>query len=102
MGKSYVLSVDGLRMNVINFISKAPRYPEGKIYGNAEYSNGSPYFVNGPHVHDYLQEMNEQVLRHYNIVTMGECPGANIIDAHLFSCTQRKELDMIFTFEHMS
>ncbi|CAF1362867.1 unnamed protein product [Adineta ricciae] len=97
-----VLGVDGLRMNVINFISKAPRYPEGEIYGNAEYSHGSPCFVNGPHVHDYLQEMNEQVLRHYNIVTIGECPGANIIDAHLFSCTQRKELDMIFTFEHMS
>ncbi|UJR19872.1 hypothetical protein I4U23_023005 [Adineta vaga] len=94
--------VDGLRMDVINFISKAPGYPEGKMHPNAQYSNGSPYFVNRPQVHEFLQEMHEQVLRHYNIVTIGECPGASITDAQLFSCPQRRELDMIFTFEHMS
>jgi len=111
--------VDGFRMDVINFISKAPGYPEGRLLDGVQYTDGSPYYINGPHVHQYLQEMNEKVLRHYNIVTVGECPGKNknfklfklffclfvkgarLHDAELFSSPQRKELNMIFTFEHM-
>ena len=69
--------VDGFRMDVINFISKTPGYPEGNPLDDGQYTDGSPYFINGPRVHDYLQEMNEKVLRHYNIVTVGECPGRN-------------------------
>jgi len=67
--------VDGFRMDVINFISKAPGYPEGQPLDDGQYTDGSPYFINGPRIHEYLQEMNEKVLRHYNIVTVGECPG---------------------------
>jgi oligo-1,6-glucosidase len=67
--------VDGFRMNVINFISKTPDYPEGKHHEGRSYTDGSPYFINGPRVHEYLQEMNEKVLSHYKIVTVGECPG---------------------------
>lgn len=69
--------VDGFRMDVINFISKAPGYPEGQPLDDGQYTDGSPYFINGPHVHEYLHEMNEKVLSHYNIVTVGECPGRN-------------------------
>jgi len=67
--------VDGFRMDVINFISKAPGYPEGQPIDDGQYTDGSPYYINGPRIHEYLQEMNEKVLRHYNIVTVGECPG---------------------------
>ena len=108
--------VDGFRMDVINFISKAARYPEGRSMGDEQYTDGSPFFINGPHVHDYLREMNEKVLRHYNAVTVGECPGnsiqssflsplsiagAHVHDAELFSSPDRHEVNMIFTFEHM-
>lgn len=88
-------------MDVINFISKAANYPEGRVTDDEQYTDGSPFFINGPHVHDYLREMNEKVLRHYNAVTVGECPGARIHDAELFSSPDRHEVDMIFTFEHM-
>lgn len=67
--------VDGFRMDVINFISKVPGYPENPIASDTQYTNGSQYFINGPCVHEYLKEMNDQVLQHYNIVTVGECPG---------------------------
>ncbi|CAF3861814.1 unnamed protein product [Rotaria magnacalcarata] len=93
--------VDGFRMDVINFISKVPDYPEGNTYEGGAYSDGRPYFVNGPRLHEYLQEMHEKVLRHYNIVTVGECPGAHMHEAELITNPSRKELDMIFTFEHM-
>ena len=45
--------VDGFRLNVINFISKTSGYPEGKHYNESQYTDGSPYFINGPRVHEY-------------------------------------------------
>lgn len=93
--------VDGLRLNVINFISKVPDYPEGTLRLESPYTDGSPYYINGPRVHEYVQEMNEKVFQHYRIVTIGECPGAHLHDAELFSSAKRKELNMIFTYEHL-
>ncbi|CAF1004269.1 unnamed protein product [Adineta ricciae] len=93
--------VDGFRMDVINFISKVPGYPEGSFIDDGQYTDGSRFFINGPTVHQHLQEMHEKVLQHYNVVTVGECPGAHLKDAELFSSPARKELNMIFTFEHM-
>lgn len=93
--------VDGIRLNVINFISKVPDYPEGKPRPESTYTDGSPYYINGPRVHEYLQEMNEQVFRNSSILSIGECPGAHLQDAELFSSPKRKELNMIFTYEHL-
>ena len=92
--------VDGIRLNVINFISKVADYPEGKFRDESQYSDGSSFYINGPKVHEYIQEINEKVFQHYQI-TIGECPGACLHDAELFSSSKRKELNMIFTFEHM-
>ncbi|CAF1030076.1 unnamed protein product [Adineta steineri] len=93
--------VDGFRLNVINFLSKTPDYPEGKHYDESQYTDGTPYFINGPKIHDYLQEMNDKVFKYYKIVTVGECPGAHLHDAELYSSSKRKELNMIFTCEHL-
>jgi len=93
--------VDGFRMDVINFISKVAGYPEGRQI-DEQHTDGSPFFINGPTVHKHIQEMNEKVLSHYNIVTVGECPGARLSHAEMFSSPERKELNMIFTFEHMN
>ena len=30
--------------------------------------------MNGPNIHKYLHEMNEEVLSHYDIMTVGEMP----------------------------
>ena len=93
--------IGGFRMDVINFISKHPDLPNGKQEGGAAYGDGSPYFMNGPEIHTYLQEMNERVLRKYDILTVGEMPGASTDDALLYTDDAREELNMVFTFEHM-
>lgn len=93
--------IGGFRMDVINFISKHPDLPNGKQEGGAAYGDGSPYFMNGPEIHTYLQEMNERVLRQYDILTVGEMPGASTDDALLYTDEERNELNMVFTFEHM-
>ncbi|MEC3883927.1 alpha-glucosidase [Halobacillus sp. HZG1] len=87
--------MDGFRMDVINFISKDPDYPDG------DNGDGSPYFMNGPRVHEFLQEMNREVLSNYDVMTVGEMPGASPEDAKRYTDPENEELNMIFTFEHM-
>lgn len=90
--------VDGFRMDVINLISKVPGLPDD---GEGGLGDGSPYFMNGPHVHDYLREMNEQVLSKYDVMTVGETPGVSVEEALKYTGADRKELQMVFQFEHM-
>jgi oligo-1,6-glucosidase len=79
--------VDGLRLNVINFISKTPDYPEGKHRDENLYTDGTPFFINGPRVHEYIQEMHEKVFKNYNIITVGECPGKINIYFNIIFCS---------------
>lgn len=94
--------IDGFRMDVINFISKDQSFPDGKVEEGQLYGDGGPYFVNGPKIHEYLQEMNHEVLSKYDIMTVGEMPGASPEDAIKYTDPKNNELNMIFTFEHMN
>lgn len=91
--------IDGFRMDVISMISKKPGLPDGKLFPGARYA--WPGVVNGPHVHEYLQEMNREVLSHYDLMTVGECAGVTIEEAKKYACADGKELSMVFQFEHM-
>ena len=75
--------------------------PDGIVHPNNLYGDGSPYFINGPKIHPYLQEMNEKVLSKYDVVTVGEMPGATTDDARIYTNPDNKEVNMVFTFEHM-
>lgn len=92
--------IDGFRMDVINFISKAEGLPvvETETEG---YVSGHQYFMNGPNIHPYLHEMNEAVLSQYDIMTVGEMPGVTTEEAKLYTGEERQELQMVFQFEHM-
>ncbi|RHW41664.1 alpha-glucosidase [Neobacillus notoginsengisoli] len=93
--------IDGFRMDVINFISKVNGLPNGELKEGALYGDGSPYFRNGPRIHEFLQEMNKEVLSKYDIMTVGEMPGARVHHAKVYTDPNNNELDMVFTFEHM-
>lgn len=93
--------ISGFRMDVINFISKDSRLLDGKMTLNDPYGDGSPYFINGPDVHLHLKEMHEKVLQKYDVLTVGEMPGTTPEDAKIYTNPENKELQMIFTFEHM-
>ncbi|BCG60370.1 glycoside hydrolase family 13 protein [Paenibacillus sp. URB8-2] len=94
--------VDGFRMDVINFISKVPLLPDGEIPKGLVYGNGVPYFVNGPRIHEFLQEMNSSVLSRYDLVTVGEMPVVDIEEAMLYTGDERNELNMVFHFDHVN
>lgn len=93
--------IDGFRMDVINMISKVKGYPDGKPIPGSQYGDRLPYVMNGPHVHEYLQEMNHRVLSKYDLITVGEAPCTSVEDAQKYTGFDRDELNMVFTFEHM-
>lgn len=92
--------IDGFRMDVINLISKDQAFPDGETHGGA-YGNSMEFCCNGPRVHAYLKEMNKEVLSKYDIVTVGEAPGATIEEAQRYAGSEENELNMVFQFEMM-
>ena len=91
--------VDGFRMDVISLISKKEGYPDG-VAGNTGYA-GFDGCATGPHLHEYLREMNEKVLSLYDTITVGECPGVPMEEARKYANLDGTELNMIFQFDHM-
>jgi oligo-1,6-glucosidase len=88
--------VDGFRMDVIPFLSKDTTFadfPEGR-------KNDLTYYANGPKIHEYLQEMNAEVLSRYDCLTVGEGFGVNAGQANLYVGKNRHELQMIYHFDH--
>ena len=78
--------IGGFRMDVIDLIGKVP---DDMITGN------------GPKLHEYLQEMNKDALEGKDLLTVGETWGATPEVAKLYSNPERKELSMVFQFEHI-
>ncbi len=92
--------IDGFRMDVISMISKDPSFPDGPVEDGL-YGSLAPYVCNGPHVHEYLQEMNRRVLSHYDLLTVGEAAGVTIEEARKYANNEGTELGMVFQFEHV-
>lgn len=94
--------IDGFRMDVINFISKDQKFQDGEVKQGETFGDPGPFFVNGPRIHEFLREMNGEVLEDRDVMTVGEMPGATPEEAKIYTNPDNKELDMVFTFEHMS
>lgn len=90
--------IDGFRMDVISLISKPEGLPDG-IPGETGYADSG--CANGPHVHEYLKEMNRKVLSHYDLITVGEAAGVTLEEAKKYANADGSELNMVFQFEHM-
>jgi oligo-1,6-glucosidase len=95
--------VDGFRMDVINMISKDTSLPDTRARPGSLYGPGDQHFTCGPRNHEYLQEMYREVFagRPAHVLTVGEMPGVTIPQAVLFTTPQRREVDMVFQFEHV-
>ena len=84
--------VDGFRMDVIAFLSKEQTFPD---------SDGSlEFYANGPRIHEFLKEMNQEVLSKYDIMTVGEAFGVSTKEALQYVGKNEKELQMVFHFDH--
>lgn len=93
--------IDGFRVDAITHIKKTFEagdlpVPEGKTY--------APAFdvdMNQPGIHDWLQEMKDESLSHYDIMTVGEANGVNPDNADEWVGEDKGKFNMIFQFEHL-
>lgn len=93
--------IDGFRMDVISRISKPDVYADGAIPEGEDYASCDRILVNGPRVHDYLKEMNREVLSRYDLITVGETSQVTIEEAKKYAGFSSGELNMVFQFEHV-
>lgn len=93
------MGIDGFRMDVISLISKPEGLPDDvpELNGYASFNTAA----NGPHVHEYIQEMRRKVLNRADLITVGECSGVTLEEAKKYANAQGTELNMVFQFEHM-
>lgn len=78
--------IKGFRLDVIDQIAKEP---------------DRHITINGPKLHDYLQELSREAFFDKSLVTVGEAWGADVDRAALYSKEDGSELSMVFQFEHM-
>ena len=94
--------VDGFRMDVINLISKHQLVDGVPAAGRTRVSSFL-FTANGPRLDEFLAEMNAEVgLDARNLLTVGEMPGSTVETAQRTTDPANHELNMVFTFEHVS
>jgi len=94
--------VDGFRLDVVNYISKVPGLPDGDPFIGAlmEYTGVEHYFC-GPGLHKHLRELRAVAFDPYGAFSVGETPGIGVRVGRLLTDDYRRELDLIFSFDHL-
>lgn len=87
--------VDGLRLDVINLISKDQDFP------NDETGDGRRFYTDGPRIHEYLQEMSRDVFTPRNLMTVGEMSSTSLENCQQYASLDGRELSMTFNFHHL-
>ncbi|WP_413375276.1 alpha,alpha-phosphotrehalase [Alkalihalobacillus sp. 1P02AB] len=89
--------IDGFRLDVINLISKDQNFPNE----TDPKKDGRRFYTDGPRVHEFLHEMNQEVLSKYQNMTVGEMSSTSIENCIKYSNLERQELNMTFNFHHL-
>jgi len=88
--------IDGFRLDAFQFVAKDTTFP---AFPNGFEKNFVKYYGIGPHLHDYLKEMNNEVLSKYDVMSVAEGAGNSFADAHDLVDSARKELNMAYAFD---
>lgn len=87
--------VDGLRLDVINLISK------DQSFANDEQGIGKRFYTDGPRIHEFLQELNQRVLSPCKLMTVGEMSSTTLENCQKYANLEGTELSMTFNFHHL-
>ncbi|MBQ1508331.1 MAG: alpha-glucosidase C-terminal domain-containing protein, partial [Erysipelotrichaceae bacterium] len=91
--------VDGFRFDVFNMSSKV--YPLEDDHDKKSFQKGAPFYVDGPRMHEFLKELNEKALSHFDCYTVGESFHPSKENALEYVRAENHELDSIFNFAHL-
>jgi len=87
--------VDGLRLDVINLISKDQAFPGDPV------GDGRSFYTDGPRVHEFLQEMSRDVFTPRDLMTVGEMSSTTLDHCQQYASLDGNELSMTFNFHHL-
>ncbi|WP_127575457.1 glycoside hydrolase family 13 protein [Paenibacillus barengoltzii] len=93
--------VDGFRFDAIAHIAKAKGLPDADNPQQTPTVRAYELFSNLDDVHTLLQDLYDNVLYYYDIMTVGETSGLGPEEALCYVGDDRRELNMTFQFEHM-
>ncbi len=88
--------IDGFRLDAFQFAAKDTTFP---AFPPGYETHFLQYYAMGPHLHDYLKEMNQQVFSKYDVMTVAEGAGNSFEDAHALVDEDRNELNMAYAFD---
>jgi oligo-1,6-glucosidase len=88
--------IDGFRLDAFGFAAKDTSFP---AFPQGYEKKFMLYYAMGPHLHDYLKEMNSRVLSKYDVMSVAEGTGNTFQDAHNMVDEDRHELNMAYAFE---
>lgn len=87
--------VDGLRLDVVNLISKDQHFPSDSL------GDGRRFYTDGPRVHAFLQEMSRDVFTPRDLMTVGEMSSTTLDHCQQYASLDGSELSMTFNFHHL-
>lgn len=93
--------VDGFRLDVINLISKDQRFLNDDGSDVRFVPDGRRYYTDGPRIHEFLKEMNQNAFGGGELITVGEMSSTSIENCIKYSNPEEKELAMTFSFHHL-
>lgn len=94
--------VDGFRLDVINYISKPDGLPDGNnLIGSLMGYTGVERYFYGPRLHEHIRELRAEAFEPYGAFSVGETPGIGLQTGRLLTDGYRRELDLIFAFDHL-
>jgi oligo-1,6-glucosidase len=88
--------IDGFRLDAFQFVAKDTSWPVWPAGWEKDFIQ---YYAMGPHIHDYLREMNEEVLSRYPVMSVAEGAGRGFAEAHELVDADRKELNIAYAFD---
>ncbi|WP_255486930.1 glycoside hydrolase family 13 protein [Mucilaginibacter sp. SP1R1] len=88
--------IDGFRLDAFQFAAKDTTFP---AFPNGFEKDFTRFYGMQGNLHGYLQEMNQQVLSKYNVMSVAEGAGNTFEDAHNLVDADRNELNMAYAFD---
>ncbi|WP_145555182.1 alpha,alpha-phosphotrehalase [Yersinia canariae] len=89
------IGVDGLRLDVINLVSKQQDFPDDFD------GDGRRFYTDGPRIHEFLQEMSRDVFQPRGLMTVGEMSSTRLEHCQRYAALEGDELSMTFNFHHL-
>lgn len=90
--------VDGFRMDAFQFASKDTSFPE---WPEGHEKDFIKWYGMRPALHNYLNEMYEEVIEPYDVFAVAEGAGSSLADAHDLVDADREELQTAYHFEYV-